>query len=64
MWIILVLLVLCILGLYFYLPLPMIVILFAALFSGTAVTLWFARINEKHSGPVEAVVERETDPNS
>jgi uncharacterized membrane protein YccC len=64
MWTILILLVFCILSLYFYLPLPVIVILFAALFSGAAVTLWFARTRGKHATSAKAVGERETDCNS
>lgn len=45
MWTVLVLFVLWILSMYFYLPLPVVVALFAALASGMAVTIWFALVN-------------------
>jgi len=48
MWTILVLFILWILSMYFYLPLPIVVVLFAALASGTAVTLWFAWGKRNH----------------
>lgn len=42
MWTLLVLFALWLLSMYFYLPLPIIVVLFAALASGITVTIWFA----------------------
>ncbi len=42
MWTVLALFILWILSMYFYLPLPVVVVLFAALASGMAVTVWFA----------------------
>ena len=42
MWILLVLFVLWFLSMQFYLPVPIVVILFAALVSGTTVTICFA----------------------
>ena len=47
MWTVLGLFILWILSMYFYLPLPVVVFLFAALASGTAVTIWFAVMNRK-----------------
>ena len=47
MWTVLALLILWILSMYFYLPLPIVVLLFAALASGTSVTIWAAWINRK-----------------
>jgi len=64
MWTILILVAFCILGLYFYLPMPMVVILFAALISGSAATLWFAWTKRRQPVRVEAVVKPETDSNS
>lgn len=40
-------LILWILSMYFYLPLPVVVILFAALASGASLTVWFALNNRK-----------------
>ena len=45
MWTILVLFILWILSMYFYLPLPVVVVLFAAVASGTSVAIWFALSN-------------------
>jgi len=45
MWTVLALFILWILSMYFYLPLPVVVVLFAALASGTSVTIWFALAN-------------------
>ena len=47
MWTVLALLILWILSMYFYLPLPIVVLLFAALVSGTSVTIWAAWANRK-----------------
>ena len=44
MWTVLVLFALWMLSMYFYMPLPIIVVLFAALASGASVTVWFAWI--------------------
>ena len=41
------LLVLWILSMYFYLPLPVVVLLFAALATGTTITIWQAWLNRK-----------------
>ena len=41
MWTVLALFVLWIASMYFYLPLPVVIVLFAALASGTAVAVWF-----------------------
>jgi hypothetical protein len=59
MWTILILFVLWILSMYFYLPLPVVVLLFAALASGTAVTIWFALMNRKPR--LASVGERDTN---
>lgn len=49
MWTVLALFILWILSMYFYLPLPVVVVLFAALASGTSVTIWFALANRSRS---------------
>jgi len=59
MWTVLGLFVLWILSMYFYLPLPVIVILFAALASGTSVTVWYALLERKRRA--EVVVEQDTN---
>jgi membrane protein implicated in regulation of membrane protease activity len=41
------LLVLWILSMYFYLPLPVVVLLFAALATGTTMTIWQAWMNRR-----------------
>jgi membrane protein implicated in regulation of membrane protease activity len=46
MWILLALLILWIASMYFYLPLPVVVLLFAALASAASVILWTA-LNER-----------------
>jgi membrane protein implicated in regulation of membrane protease activity len=48
MWILLALLILWISSMYFYLPLPVVVLLFAALASAASVILWTA-LNERRS---------------
>ena len=48
MWILLALLILWIASMYFYLPLPVVVLLFAALASAASVTLWTA-LNERRN---------------
>ena len=47
MLITLALLVLWILSMYFYLPLPIVVLLFAALATGTTMTIWQAWMSRK-----------------
>ena len=47
MLITLALLVLWILSMYFYLPLPVVVLLFAALATGATMTIWQAWMNRK-----------------
>jgi hypothetical protein len=47
MWTVLALLILWILSMYFYLPLPVVVLLFAALASAASLTIWFALGNRK-----------------
>ncbi|HZI56326.1 MAG TPA: hypothetical protein VFF39_06100 [Verrucomicrobiae bacterium] len=47
MWTVLALLILWILSMYFYLPLPIVVLLFAALASGATVIIWAAWVNRK-----------------
>ncbi|MBZ5505566.1 MAG: hypothetical protein LAO78_08770 [Acidobacteriia bacterium] len=59
MFTVLVLLVLWILSMYFYLPLPIVVLLFAALASGASVTIWTAWINHKQR--LARVGERDTN---
>ena len=58
MWTILALFILWILSMYFYMPLPVVVVLFAALASGTAVTVWFAWL--QRSQRLQSVAERDT----
>lgn len=58
MWTVLVLFVLWILSMYFYMPLPVVVALFAALASGMAVTIWFALSNRNRR--LERVGEQDT----
>jgi hypothetical protein len=41
---------------YFYLPLPVVVVLFAALASGMAVTIWFALSQRR----LQSVAERDS----
>ena len=47
MLITLALLILWILSMYFYLPLPVVVLLFAALATGASITIWQAWLNRK-----------------
>jgi Flp pilus assembly protein TadB len=47
MLIVLALLILWILSMYFYLPLPIVVLLFAALASGATITIWHAWMARK-----------------
>jgi hypothetical protein len=49
MWTILALFILWILSMYFYLPLPIVVVLFAALASGTSVAVWFTLSNRSRN---------------
>ncbi len=59
MWTVLALFILWILSMYFYLPLPVVVVLFAALATGTTVTVWFAMMNRRRA--TETVIERDTN---
>jgi hypothetical protein len=59
MWTVLALFILWILSMYFYLPLPVVVVLFAALASGTSVTIWFALANRNR--PLANVGERDAN---
>jgi hypothetical protein len=58
MWILLALLILWISSMYFYLPLPVVVLLFAALASAASVTIWTA-LNERRS---RNVIKQDTNP--
>ena len=53
------LLVLWILSMYFYLPLPVVVLLFAALATGTTMTIWQAWMGRKQR--LATVGERDTN---
>ena len=57
MWTVLALFILWILSMYFYLPLPVVVGLFAALASGASITVWFALANRNR--PLENVGEQD-----
>jgi len=59
MLITLALLVLWILSMYFYLPLPIVVLLFAALASGATITIWHAWMARKQHPAT--VGERDTN---
>ena len=59
MLITLALLVLWILSMYFYLPLPIVVLLFAALASGATITIWNAWMDRKQR--LATVGERDTN---
>lgn len=54
-----VLLVLWILSMYFYLPLPVVVLLFAALATGTTMTIWQAWMGRKQR--LEAIGEQDSN---
>jgi hypothetical protein len=58
MWAVLGLFILWILSMYFYLPLPVVVVLFAALASGMAVSVWFAL--EHRSQRLHSVAEQDS----
>ena len=58
MWTVLALFVLWIASMYFYLPLPVVIVLFAALASGTAVAVWFALSQRNHR--LERVAEQDS----
>jgi len=59
MWTPLALLILWILSMYFYLPLPIVVLLFAALASATSVTIWFAWSKRRQNLP--QVIEQDAN---
>ena len=52
------LLILWILSMYFYLPLPIVVLLFAALATGASLTIWTALVNRQRAQT--AVIERDS----
>lgn len=51
------LLILWLLSMYFYLPLPVVVLLFAALATGATLTVWVAINNRRQA---QAIIERDT----
>lgn len=57
MWTVLVLFILWIASMYFYLPLPIVIVLFAALASGMAVAVWFALLQRNQR--LETVAEQD-----
>jgi ABC-type spermidine/putrescine transport system permease subunit II len=57
MWTVLALFVLWIASMYFYLPLPVVIVLFAALASGTAVAVWFGLSQRR----LESVAEQDSN---
>jgi membrane protein implicated in regulation of membrane protease activity len=57
MLIIFALLVLWILSMYFYLPLPIVVLLFAALATGTSLIVWTALSNRQRA---QGIIEQDT----
>jgi hypothetical protein len=59
MLITLALLVLWILSMYFYLPLPVVVLLFAALATGVSITIWQAWLTRKQR--LAAIGERDSN---
>ena len=59
MWIMLALLILWILSMYFYLPLPVVVLFFAALVTGTTMTVWQAWLDRKQR--LAQVVEQDAN---
>lgn len=61
MWKLLVLFALWIGSMYYFLPLPVVVILFAALVSGTTVTVCFALTKRKARIQAQAVIERDAN---
>src|SRR5262249_24798435 len=62
MWTILILFVLWILSIEFYLPIPVVLILFSALFSGATVTISFALARRRAAAAAAAatIAERDT----
>jgi len=59
MWTVLALFILWIASMYFYLPLPVVIVLFAALASGTAVAVWFGL--SQRNQQAEAVAEQDAN---
>jgi hypothetical protein len=57
MWKLMVLFALWIASMHYFLPLPIVVILFAALVSGTTVTIGFALMKRRNPVPVRNVIE-------
>jgi membrane protein implicated in regulation of membrane protease activity len=59
MWTILALFILWILSMYFHLPLPVVVLLFAALASAASMIIWIALNDRRRRG--ERVIERDAN---
>ena len=57
MLIVFALLILWILSMYFFLPIPVVVLLFAALATGASLTIWTALTNRQRA---QAIVERDS----
>ena len=57
MLIVFALLILWILSMYFFLPIPVVVLLFAALATGASLTIWTALNNRQRA---QAIVERDS----
>ena len=57
MLITLALLVLWILSMYFYLPIPVVVLLFAALVTGVTLNIWVAILNRRQE---QAIIEQDS----
>ena len=57
MLITLALLILWILSMYFYLPIPVVVLLFAALVTGVTLNIWIAIINRRQG---QAIIEQDS----
>jgi hypothetical protein len=59
MWTVLALFILWIASMYFYMPLPVVIVLFAALASGTAVAVWFGLLQRNRQA--ETVAEQDAN---
>jgi hypothetical protein len=62
MWTLVALFALWILSMHYFLPMPVVVILFAALVSGTTVTICFAITKRKVRVETGAVAQRDANP--
>ncbi len=58
-WAVVILFLLWFLSMYFYMPLPLVVVLFAALVSGASVTIWSAWMRRR-TGRTGSVIKQET----